>query len=232
MQQVMVFSAVCSTYIEQLLRGLYKSDQLLVAEKQCVAQFEADYSKAEGERHESEIAVTKAHTALKTRNQMTAFIFHEIRNPLNALLGAVQMIATTVKDEKGKRWSSMAMSTMGMVTTVLNDVLYLSKIEDGKVPLEIELFNLGTLPQGTLGLDAAQTRTIVYTCRRRTVFPYACIRDRHRRGGGRDRRRQQARALRRAHAAPCAAACPAQGGRSSETVHATAQGRRSARPLA
>ena len=73
---------------------------------------------------------------------MTAFIFHEIRNPLNAMLGAIQMIACTVKTTKEKRWAQIAINTMGMVSNVLNDVLFLSKIEEGKVTLNKHSFSM------------------------------------------------------------------------------------------
>ena len=101
--------------------------------EECVAQYQSDWRKAEALRYKSEIDVTQARSALQTRNQMTAFIFHEIRNPLNAMLGAIQMIATSVQTVKERKWAQIAINTMGMVSNVLNDVLFLSKIEAGKV---------------------------------------------------------------------------------------------------
>ena len=55
-------------------------------------RYQSDWRKAEALRYKSEIDVTQARSALQTRNQMTAFIFHEIRNPLNAMLGAIQVM--------------------------------------------------------------------------------------------------------------------------------------------
>ena len=111
--------------------------------EECVAQYQSDWRKAEALRYKSEIDVTQARSALQTRNQMTAFIFHEIRNPLNAMLGAIQMIATSVQTVKERKWAQIAINTMGMVSNVLNDVLFLSKIEAGKVIRECSNGRLG-----------------------------------------------------------------------------------------
>ena len=43
------------------------------------------------------------------------------------------MIATSVQTVKERKWAQIAINTMGMVSNVLNDVLFLSKIEAGKV---------------------------------------------------------------------------------------------------
>jgi CheY-like chemotaxis protein len=89
---------------------------------------------------------------------MTAFIFHEIRNPLNAMLGAIQMIATTVQTARERKWAQIAINTMGMVSNVLNDVLFLSKIEAGKVILHKSPFSVAEMLEETAFMFSEQAK--------------------------------------------------------------------------
>jgi signal transduction histidine kinase/tetratricopeptide (TPR) repeat protein len=142
---VLFFVCVTSFWVEKYERQWFRSDRLLFIQKECVAQYQRDWRKAETRRHHSELEVNAARSALKTRNQMTAFIFHEIRNPLNAMLGAIQMISMTVTSVKVRKWAQIASNSMGMVSNVLNDVLFLSKIEEGKVILHKQPFSVAAM---------------------------------------------------------------------------------------
>ena len=139
---ILIFVCITAFWVESFERQWFKTAKLLVIQKECVAQYQRDWRRSEQEKHDAEIDVVQARAALRTRNQMTAFIFHEIRNPLNAMLGAIQMIATTVQTVKERKWAQIAINTMGMVSNVLNDVLFLSKIEEGKVTLHKHSFSI------------------------------------------------------------------------------------------
>ena len=102
-----------------------------------MVQYEAFWRAADADRHASDLRVAKARTALQIRNQTTAFLFHEIRNPLHALHGAVERMGQRdVSHEKRAKYSRIARSSMGMVRNVLDDVLLLSKIEEGKIKVK------------------------------------------------------------------------------------------------
>ena len=80
-----VLQVLMAFWVEKAERQSYKMSKLYVTEKECRAQSEADWRKAAAERHESDIAKTEAQTELRTRSHFVAWIFHEIRNPLNAM---------------------------------------------------------------------------------------------------------------------------------------------------
>eukprot|EP01052_Picozoa_sp_SAG31_P045704 SAG31_NODE_8456_length_1447_cov_1.750742_1_plen_170_part_10 len=120
----------------------YRTGKLYVIEKECRAQSEADWRKAAAERHESDIAATAAQTELRTRSHFVAWIFHEIRNPLNAMFGAIQMFGATASTEKQKEWVKMAMASSKMISSVLDEVLSLSKIEEGNLTFHKSWFSL------------------------------------------------------------------------------------------
>ena len=87
----------------------FKASRLLQAKHEMLAQYESFWRAADAVRHESDLSSTKAKTALKCRNELTAFIFHEIRNPLNAMAGAVQMMQQGGKMPPDMRkWANVA----------------------------------------------------------------------------------------------------------------------------
>ncbi len=158
MMCILFFVLVTAFWVEGFERAAFRTDRLLFIQKECVAQYQSDWRKAEALRFRSELAVTEAQSALRTRNEMTAFIFHEIRNPLNAMLGAIQMIATTVQTARERKWAQIAINTMGMVSNVLNDVLFLSKIEAGKVILHKSPFSVSEMLEETAFMFSEQAK--------------------------------------------------------------------------
>ena len=131
---VLMLVVVVSRTVEKQERLWFRATQLRQREQEAMVQYEAFWRAADADRHASDLRVAKARTALQIRNQTTAFLFHEIRNPLHALHGAVERMGQQdVSHEKRAKYSRIARSSMGMVRNVLDDVLLLSKIEEGKI---------------------------------------------------------------------------------------------------
>ena len=139
---VTVIGVLMAYWVERAERDVYKMGKLYITEKECRAQSEADWRKAAAERHESDLAKIAAQTELRTRSQFVSWIFHEIRNPLNAMWGAIQMFGATASSPKQKEWVAMAMASSNMVSNVLNDVLSLNKIEEGHLELKCGWFSI------------------------------------------------------------------------------------------
>lgn len=140
---ILMLVVVVSRTVEKQERLWFRATRLLAAESEAMAQYESFWRTADADRHASDLQVAKARTALDIRNQTTAFLFHEIRNPLHALHGAVAMLGNdNCSRDKRQRYSKIARSSMGMVRNVLDDVLLLSKIEEGKVSVHKEPFDI------------------------------------------------------------------------------------------
>lgn len=140
---VLLLVVVVSRTVEKQERLWFRATQLRQHEQEAMVQYEAFWRAADADRHASDLRVAKARTALQIRNQTTAFLFHEIRNPLHALHGAVERMGQIdVPDEKRAKYSRIARSSMGMVRNVLDDVLLLSKIEEGKIKFSKVSFGL------------------------------------------------------------------------------------------
>jgi signal transduction histidine kinase len=110
---------------------------------------EADNARKEAERQReiSELAMAAAKDANMSKSQFLANISHELRTPLNAIIGYSEILeeesdistddlATDLKKIKAAAKHLLAL---------INDILDLSKIEAGKMELNIETFNLQNL---------------------------------------------------------------------------------------
>ncbi len=76
------------------------------------------------------------------KSYFLATMSHEIRTPLNAILGLSQAIKEESIDPKLKIDLQRIINTTQVLSKILNDILDLSKIEEGKLSLEHLEFNL------------------------------------------------------------------------------------------
>jgi len=86
-----------------------------------------------------------ADTANRAKSAFLANMSHELRTPLNAIIGYSEMLAEELRDQ----YQPLDASDLDRITTagkhllaLINDILDLSKIEAGKMPLIIDTFDL------------------------------------------------------------------------------------------
>ena len=82
-----------------------------------------------------------AERANSDKSRFLATISHEIRNPLNAILGYTQILAnkTTAKNKEYTNYLSLAGNDLRII---VNDILDLSRLEAGKLTLARESFDI------------------------------------------------------------------------------------------
>ncbi|MDH4274086.1 MAG: response regulator [Gammaproteobacteria bacterium] len=107
-------------------------------------------------RSESELLdkARAAEAADRVKTQFLATMSHEIRTPMNGVLGMLQLLNKTHLDEIQKHYVDAALGSGKMLLTVLNDVLDFSKMEAGKLELEVIPFNPLTLAEDSAALMA------------------------------------------------------------------------------
>ena len=84
------------------------------------------------EKRRDKIAKRQAEQASTTKSEFLANMSHEIRTPLNGVLGMAQVLQGNELDDMQRECLMTVIESGKALTTVLNDVLDLSKIEAGK----------------------------------------------------------------------------------------------------
>ena len=77
-----------------------------------------------------------ADTANRAKGDFLAVMSHEIRTPLNAVLGFANLLAESKLDEVQRGYLSTVTSEGARLSSLVNDILDLSKIEEGRLALE------------------------------------------------------------------------------------------------
>lgn len=97
--------------------------------------------------YEEELRKSKeaAEAANRAKSDFLANMSHEIRNPMNAIIGFAELLHNAIKDEKQLSQVESIRTSGKILLGILNDILDLSKIEAGKMKLELEPVNLNFL---------------------------------------------------------------------------------------
>jgi signal transduction histidine kinase len=104
-------------------------------------------------RVEAEEARLQADAANKAKSDFLANMSHELRTPLNAIIGFSEIMAEGMAgplNDKQKEYLGDVVESGRHLLSLINDILDLSKVEAGKMELELSEFNLKELIDGSL----------------------------------------------------------------------------------
>ena len=116
---------------------------------------------------ELETARDKANAASEAKSNFLGVISHELRTPMNGVLGAAQLLAATRLETSQRDYLSIIRNSGDNLLSLLNDILDMTKIEAGKMTFEVVDVNVDDLHRRVAGPFEAQAEAkgLVFTTR-------------------------------------------------------------------
>ncbi|MFN9711221.1 MAG: response regulator, partial [Bacteroidota bacterium] len=98
------------------------------------------------QRKEAEENLAKAkdvaESSLRVKRRFLANMSHEIRTPLHAILGLGEQIMQGIKEESQKEQMKLINESAKALLSIINDIIDISRIEEGKMKLDYVPFDL------------------------------------------------------------------------------------------
>lgn len=131
--------------IASVLILILKKQKALITAHQAAVNFSKDIQE-------------ETKNAIEVKDRFLANMSHEIRNPMNGVLGMLHVLLDSELDPKQRYHADIAYSSANALLTIVDDILDLSKIEAGKIELDIRPFDLDIAIKDIISLPALQAR--------------------------------------------------------------------------
>ncbi len=115
-----------------------QNEQLLATEEMLTVQI-ADFDVSQKLLQEAKLAAEAASFA---KSQFLAIMNHELRTPMNGILGMAQLLETTDLTEEQLDFVAVLKLSGNNLMLLISDILDLSNLVEGKLKLELSGFNL------------------------------------------------------------------------------------------
>lgn len=100
----------------------------------------------------------QAEDAARTKSEFLANTSHEVRTPLNAIIGLTTLLIDTPLTNEQREYVELLRSSSETLLTIINDILDFSKMESGKMKLEHQPFDLPQCIREALDFVAYQAK--------------------------------------------------------------------------
>jgi signal transduction histidine kinase/DNA-binding NarL/FixJ family response regulator len=101
-------------------------------------------------------ARSNAETANAAKTRFVAIVSHEIRTPLNALLNTLRLLEDSILTPAQRGLVAMASQSGDALSSLVNDILEMSRMEAGQLALRPSEFELRPMLRGALEIFQAQ----------------------------------------------------------------------------
>ncbi|QHE88209.1 PAS domain-containing hybrid sensor histidine kinase/response regulator [Hydrogenophaga sp. BPS33] len=96
--------------------------------------------------------------ASRAKSEFLANVSHEVRTPLNALMGLTRMLMDSPLSAEQAQWLTLMDTSAHALAQLLNDILDLSRIEAGKLDIEHARFDLHQVLEQVVSNHAEEAR--------------------------------------------------------------------------
>jgi two-component system sensor histidine kinase RpfC len=134
-------------YVAQLLKQKLVAVQAAEEARVQVerAQADAERERVERARAEAERARAEAEAASEAKSEFLATMNHEMRTPLNGVVGAAEMLAAKDLPHQERQLVDWLLTSSRQLRSLIDNLLDLRKIEAGKMTIERAPFDLHVL---------------------------------------------------------------------------------------
>jgi CheY-like chemotaxis protein len=142
--------------------GTHRSDEVGVLAREF-GELTVDLKSA---RDELEEARDNALAMSDAKSDFLARMSHEIRTPMNGVLGMTELLRDTALNDNQQRFAKTIHESAESLLQIINDILDISKIEAGKIELDIAPFNLRNVVEECLELlaETAHSKGLELIC--------------------------------------------------------------------
>ncbi|MGE0643899.1 MAG: ATP-binding protein [Nitrospira sp.] len=153
-------TVICTAYTDHswddIIQRLGHDDRLLILQKPFssveVSQLATSLTRKWDLARQAKQRVEAAEAANVAKSQFLANMSHEIRTPMNGIIGMSELLMRTTLDDKQRRYMETLHKSGLALLQIINDILDISKIEAGKLTLDIIPFDLRQLVTDVLEL--------------------------------------------------------------------------------
>jgi signal transduction histidine kinase/DNA-binding NarL/FixJ family response regulator len=103
-------------------------------------------------RNLAEVEAERAMQASREKSAFLASMSHEIRTPMNAIFGFSQLLAAEVRGERAQQYVQAITTSGRSLLALINDILDLSKIEAGRLEVNVEQVDIRDLLETTVSV--------------------------------------------------------------------------------
>ena len=110
--------------------------------------------------HDLQSAKDAAEKADRSKSEFLAVMSHEVRTPMNAMLGMIDVLKGRDLNQEHRRAVDLLYSSGRQLLTVVNDILDITRMDSGRVSLDSEAFDIHSLLDEVCAICRAGERPV------------------------------------------------------------------------